>query len=52
MTNAKMNQVSKEMGHSYYYCQGCKGTNVSEVGFLLLCEDCEEDTFIILKGDE
>ena len=49
MADAKFNQISKEMGHGYYECQECKGTNVSETGLLLLCEDCEDTTTILLK---
>ena len=49
MADARFNQIAKEMGHGYYECQECKGTSVSEMGFLLFCEDCEDTTTILLK---
>ena len=49
MANARMNQNSKEMGHSYYECRECEGANVSEMGLLLFCEDCGDRTAILLK---
>ena len=52
MADARFNQIAKEMGHGYYECQECKGTSVSEMGFLLLCEDCEDTTTILLKENK
>ena len=47
MSNANFNQICKEEGHLYYECTLCGGANVSEL-ITLECEDCEEETIVIL----
>jgi len=49
--DARFNQICKEEGHLYYECTACGGANVNEL-ITLECEDCEEETAIILKGDK